>query len=341
MRNTLGTPNTLETVPMKCFVASAFGRDDVDAIYDGCIRPALKKVAAQPLRVDRIEHNGDIDDMIFHLLDSAEFAIVDLTYARPSVYYEAGYAAGCGKPVIYIARSDHLRARDSDPDGLLRVHFDLQMKNIVSWSAPNEAFRKRLESRLRHVLAPLLKQQLETERLIRERQEFMRLPQSSKLARLSASAVALLRVRGFKTEHPKAGTRVRRGAPSAAGASVARESGGVRQEVAVIATPSALKKLFQSIEFRGSLGVEFGRHRLPTEVHYMVVSLASVPRSRVVSALPGYQLLDDTTLHQRYRSDPRPDVDVFVHLLAGVKSEAEFADSLRAKLREYGLEKGG
>lgn len=325
---------------MKCFVASAFGRDDVDAVYDKCVCPALRNVTSQPLRVDRIEHNDDIDDMIFRLLDAADFAVVDLTYARPSVYYEAGYAFGSGKPVIYIARSDHFKARDDDPEGLLRVHFDLQMKNIVSWSTPNDAFRKRLESRLRHVLAPLLKQQRETERLQRERQEFARLSQVDQLRGLSTKAVALLRVRGFKTSEPKDGTGLQRGAPLAASAVGTRETSDLRQEVALIVTASALKKLFQTIEFRGSLGVEFGRHQLPVEMHYFVTSLAAVPRSRVVSALPGFQLLDETTLHQRYRSDTRPDVDAFVHLIAGVKSVDEFADSLRGKLQEYGLERG-
>ncbi|MEO7841617.1 MAG: hypothetical protein ABIU06_19930 [Anaerolineales bacterium] len=92
---------------MKCFIASAFGHDDVDAIYDRCIIPILRKLSVTPLRVDRVEHNEDIDNKIFELLDSADFAIADLTYARPSVYYEAGYAAGKLKPVIYIAKRDH------------------------------------------------------------------------------------------------------------------------------------------------------------------------------------------------------------------------------------------
>lgn len=88
---------------MKCFVATAFGRDDVDEVYDKCVRPALKRLHVQPSRVNRVEHNEDIDNKIFELLNAADFAIVDLTYSRPSVYYDAGYAFGTGKPVIYIA----------------------------------------------------------------------------------------------------------------------------------------------------------------------------------------------------------------------------------------------
>src|SRR5262245_31154821 len=83
---------------MKCFIASALGRPDVDAVYDKCVIPVLERLRVAVSRVDRVEHNDDIDDKIFALLDAADFAIADLSYARPSVYYEAGYAAGAGKP---------------------------------------------------------------------------------------------------------------------------------------------------------------------------------------------------------------------------------------------------
>ena len=64
---------------MKCFIASAFGHDDVDIIYDRCVVPTLKQLSVTPLRVDRVEHNEDIDNKIFELLDLADFAIADLT----------------------------------------------------------------------------------------------------------------------------------------------------------------------------------------------------------------------------------------------------------------------
>jgi nucleoside 2-deoxyribosyltransferase len=113
---------------MVCFVASAFDQKDVDAIYDEAIRPALRELKIRCTRVDRVEHNDDIDDKIFALMNAADFCIADLTYARPSVYYEAGYMFGCRKPVIYISRNDHFHTRASDPHGNLRLHFDLQNK---------------------------------------------------------------------------------------------------------------------------------------------------------------------------------------------------------------------
>jgi hypothetical protein len=138
---------------MKCFVATALGKPDVDKVYNKGIRPILRELGVKPLRIDRVEHNDDIDNKIFALLNEADFCIADLTYARPSAYYEAGYAFGSQKPVVYIVRSDHFKnAQDAE-----RVHFDLQMKNIIGWTEPNEAFKEKLRKRLRHVLAPLLK----------------------------------------------------------------------------------------------------------------------------------------------------------------------------------------
>ena len=182
---------------MNCFVASAFDHPDIDAVYDQAVRPVLKELKIHSLRVDRVEHNDDIDDRIFQLIDKAQICIADLTHARPSVYYEAGYAFGRGKPVIYIARSDHLRPREDDPSGNLRVHFDLQMKNIIPWTTPNDAFRQRLRARLRHVTRPILRKNEADDAEERQAQAFAALSIAQQLESLRTKAINLLRVRGY------------------------------------------------------------------------------------------------------------------------------------------------
>lgn len=117
---------------MKCFVASAFGFRDVDKIY-GVVHRTLRQIGVNAVRIDRVEHNEDIDDKICSLIRESDLCIADLTYARPSVYYEAGYAFGLGKPVVYIVKGDHFRPKPGDETGSRRVHFDLQMKNIIKW----------------------------------------------------------------------------------------------------------------------------------------------------------------------------------------------------------------
>ena len=133
----------------------AFDRADADAVYDA-VETALEPMGIRTLRVDRIEHNDDIDKRIIAEIEAADFVLADLTYARPSVYFEAGYAQRV-TPVVYIARRDHFKDKPEDPNGNLRVHFDLQMRNIIAWSSGHDqTFLKRLKARVKTVIAPLL-----------------------------------------------------------------------------------------------------------------------------------------------------------------------------------------
>jgi nucleoside 2-deoxyribosyltransferase len=117
---------------LRCFVAMAFGQKDTDAIFRA-LRKTLGPLGVNAQRVDRIEHNDNIDTRIISEIEAADLVIADLTYARPSVYFEAGYAQRA-IPVIFTARSDHFRERDDDPNGNRHVHFDLKMRNIIAWS---------------------------------------------------------------------------------------------------------------------------------------------------------------------------------------------------------------
>lgn len=140
---------------MRCFVAMAFAHSDTDRLYDETLAPLLLEMGIDAIRVDRVEHNDNIDDRIIAEIKAADLALVDLTYARPSVYFEAGYAERA-IPVVYTIRGDHLAPRVDDPFGVFRLHFDLAMRNVVDWAAPDdEGFRVRLRRRLDHVLAPL------------------------------------------------------------------------------------------------------------------------------------------------------------------------------------------
>jgi len=134
----------------------ALDRPETDRLYDRVIVPTLDAVNLRAIRVDRIEHNDDIDDRIIQELKDCRVVIADLTFARPSVYFEAGYAQ-CVVPVIYTCRKDHFDR--GAPDGA-RVHFDLQMRNIIAWSQPDDpTFRRRLAKRLNYILRPVLQEE--------------------------------------------------------------------------------------------------------------------------------------------------------------------------------------
>lgn len=157
---------------LKCFIASSFGHKDVDNIFDKCIKLVLKELAISPYRVDRINHNDKIDNKIIELINQCDFGIVDLSFARPSVYYEAGLLEGQKKKVIYICREDHFKANSSDIYGITKVHFDLITKNIIAWSKPSSTFSNKLRLRVRLVIKPIVSQLLISQANLNDETEF-------------------------------------------------------------------------------------------------------------------------------------------------------------------------
>ncbi|HWN65302.1 MAG TPA: hypothetical protein VNN24_06410 [Candidatus Binatus sp.] len=320
-----------------CFVASALDRADADEIYDTAIRPTLRELKIRPTRVDRIEHNDDIDDKIFALMKAADFCIADLTYARPSVYHEAGYMSGCGKPVIYISRRDHFRARDSDPHGNLRVHFDLQMKNIIGWSGPTNVFRAQLRRRVSKIIVPLLKEHRTREKQRNYETAYAGLAVSEQLGLLGRFARSMLRARGFSARrkqgleaehHP---TRL---------VSVARNRAKVHQVINFIplerfsasqVVPSWLLSFYDSPERSNVRQVD---------LLFVYATLRNVSDSVVRSAFSRFVPVAPFLLQKRFEPDalqlrgrPTPPKVVHVAVLPGIRSIPEFKERLRSVLR--------
>lgn len=87
----------------------------------------IEKVVAQfgcvAIRIDR-EH--PLDDLVARIkqeIRGAAFVIADLTDERPSCYFEAGYAEGLPRPVIYVAS----RQSVLKPGTPTKIHFDIHM----------------------------------------------------------------------------------------------------------------------------------------------------------------------------------------------------------------------
>lgn len=180
---------------IKCFVAMAFGQKDCDLIYDRHILPILRMLNVTPIRVDRRQHRDDLNNFIIRMIKESDIVLADLTYARPSVYYEAGFAERFS-PVIYTARVDHLSRAQSDER--LRVHFDLEMKKIVAWKNPNDkSFQKRLKQRLTYLLKPIIADHTEKEKELLEKQNFSKLSISERCKILEASISSELKKKKF------------------------------------------------------------------------------------------------------------------------------------------------
>lgn len=101
------------------------------------IKTTVKDCGFFPILIDEKEHNNQIVPEIFYEIERCVFMIADLTGQRNGVYYEAGYAKGCGRPVI-------LTCKKSDNK---RPHFDVKQQNTIFYDGLSD-LSKRLKDRI-------------------------------------------------------------------------------------------------------------------------------------------------------------------------------------------------
>lgn len=115
------------------FIAMSFSLDIREQVQN-VIESACSQLGYVATTVDKEEHNGGITDKILDMINRSKFVIADFTEQKSGVYYEAGYAAGQGKPVIYCVFE-----RD-----LPNTHFDIRHINTIVWKDTNDLFQKLL-----------------------------------------------------------------------------------------------------------------------------------------------------------------------------------------------------
>ncbi len=169
---------------LKCFIACAFGHIDVENKY-AIIKSVLNSLNITALRVDKIDFNNKIDTKIIELIEECDFGIADLTYARPSVYYEAGRIHGLGREVIFTCRSDHFGGNEDH----IKIHFDLLTHNIIPWTSNKEQFEKVLKRRIQKVIVPVHKANESKQKIIEEVRQFNNLSLIQKLTAIRAKTV--------------------------------------------------------------------------------------------------------------------------------------------------------
>ena len=136
------------TASSQAFVAMWFN-NSLDFLFPEAIEPAVKDAGYDALIINEEHFLDKIDDQIIAGIKRSRFVVADFTHgnggARGSVYYEAGFAQGLGKDVIFTCRKDIIDNNE--------IHFDIRQYPYVVWEKNDlERFRKSLTFRIARVI---------------------------------------------------------------------------------------------------------------------------------------------------------------------------------------------
>jgi hypothetical protein len=107
------------------FMAMKFGDPEVDEALALCFKPAVERAGFRLKPLNEAQPAGLIDDQMRVALRSARFVIADLTHASNGAYWEAGFAEGLGRPVIYTCRKSDWEQE--------KTHFDTNHLGTIIW----------------------------------------------------------------------------------------------------------------------------------------------------------------------------------------------------------------
>jgi hypothetical protein len=110
------------------FMAMKFD-DEMHYVVQICFKPAVAKTGYELRLLTEHQPAGLIDDQLRVAIRTSRFVIADLTHANNGAYWEAGFAEGLGRPVIYTCRREEWEER--------KTHFDTNHLHTIIWDRSN------------------------------------------------------------------------------------------------------------------------------------------------------------------------------------------------------------
>lgn len=127
------------------FIALKFGDPILDPFLRDVIKPAVAEIGYSLEDMRDAARAGVIDNVMRARIRDAAFVLVDLTHANEGAYWEAGYAEGLGKPVLYLCNREVFQTKGT--------HFDTNHCTTVNWDTSDPTgFRDQLVATLRRSL---------------------------------------------------------------------------------------------------------------------------------------------------------------------------------------------
>ena len=135
---------------IRAFMAMAFGNHDLAGIVEQHLKPAVQAAGFQLFRLDEDPRAGSIDERLRVEIRRSAFVVADLTDANLGAYWEAGFAEGLGKPVIYTCEKEAFDSKGT--------HFDTNHLHTVIWAKDKpESAAEELKATIRATMPHLAK----------------------------------------------------------------------------------------------------------------------------------------------------------------------------------------
>ncbi len=124
------------------FVALQFNDPELDGLLEATKESVSAEMGYDLVDMRDVEEAGIIDNIMRVKIADAAFVLADLTHGNPGAYWEAGYAEGLGKPVVYICKKTVFEDKGT--------HFDTNHCTTIPWSSDDpRGFCRRLIATLR------------------------------------------------------------------------------------------------------------------------------------------------------------------------------------------------
>ncbi|NTV67438.1 MAG: hypothetical protein HGB06_07120 [Chlorobaculum sp.] len=132
----------------KAFMAMQFDDPALESILENVLKPGAKRAGFDLYKLTDRPTAGLIDNRMRVEIQASDFVVADLSHDNPGAYWEAGYAEGLDKPVIYTCEKSKFEQA--------KTHFDTNHHLTILWNAeaPNlcsEEFTATIRATLPHI----------------------------------------------------------------------------------------------------------------------------------------------------------------------------------------------
>jgi hypothetical protein len=111
------------------FMAMEYDNQEQDEIFKDYLLPAVAQTGFELKLLKNLLGAGLIDNQLRVQIRRAKFLIADLTNKNLGAYWEAGYAEGLGKQVIYLCKESEFKE--------IKTHFDTNHHTTIRWDKEN------------------------------------------------------------------------------------------------------------------------------------------------------------------------------------------------------------